>query len=166
MRTHHMEMALAEQPACSRRSRDIAELAADSAPHDSELDDADLDGTLDRDGLREHAEAMFGDAPDGITLQLDGRIVYANRRMAALTGHGDPDGLIGLSSLHFYSEDQLAPVLARLQSTFFGKPTSPARHMMRRLDGSKVEVEVACLLLTLASSPMLVEVVRGIAQST
>ena len=162
MRTHHTEMALAEQPTCRRRSRDFAELAADSAPSDL----ARLESRLDRDGLREHAEAMFGDAPDGITLQLDGRIVYANRRMAALTGHGDPDGLIGLSSLHFYSEDELAPVLARLQSTFFGRPTRPARHVMRRLDGSKVEVEVACLLLTLASAPMLVEVVRGIVQST
>ena len=161
MRTHHMEMALAEQPTCRRRSRDIAELAADSAPTRP-----DLEGPLDGSALRHHAEAMFGDAPDGITLQLDGRIVYANRRMAALTGHGDPAGLIGLSSLHFYSEEELAPVLARLQSTFFGRPTNPARHMMRRLDGSKVEVEVACLLLTLASAPMLVEVVRGIVQST
>jgi hypothetical protein len=35
-----------------------------------------------------------------------------------------------------------------------------------RLDGTKVEVEVACLLLSLASARMLVEVVRGIAQST
>ena len=161
MRTHHTEMALAEQPTCTRRSRDIAELAADSAPKTPDPD-RPLDGAI----LRRHADAMFGDAPDGITLQLDGRIVYANRRMAALTGHGDPDGLIGLSSLHFYSEDELAPVLARLQSTFFGKPTNPARHIMRRLDGSKVEVEVACLLLTLASAPVLVEVVRGIAQST
>jgi PAS domain S-box-containing protein len=159
MRTHHTEKALAERPTC-RRSRDIAELAADSAPANRTR--TRIDGT----DLREHAEAMFGDAPDGITLQLDGRIVYANRRMAVLTGHGDPAGLIGLSSLHFYSEDELAPVLARLQSTFFGKPTSPVRHVMRRLDGTRVEVEVACLLLSLASAPMLVEVVRGIAQST
>ena len=156
MRTHYSsrEMALVEQPTCQRRSRDIAELAADSAPR----------SRLAR--FREHAEAMFGDAPDGITLQLDGRIVYANRRMATLAGYGDPDGLIGLSSLHFYCEEELAPVLARLQSTFFGKPTIPARHRIRRLDGTKVEVEVACLLLSLASAPMLVEVVRGIAQST
>jgi PAS domain S-box-containing protein len=162
MRTHHTEIAHAEQqPTCARRSRDIAELAADSAPrHPNGA--RPLDGAL----LRQHADAMFGDAPDGITLQLGGRIVYANRRMAALTGHGDPSGLIGLSSLHFYCEEELARVLARLQSTFFGKPTTPARHVMRRLDGSQVEVEVACLLLTLASAPMLVEVVRGIAQST
>jgi PAS domain S-box-containing protein len=162
MQTHPTEMALAEQT-YHRRSRDIAELAADSAP---EIDRADGPESLDRALFREHAEAMFGEAPDGITLQLDGRIVYANRRMAALTGHGDPSGLIGLSSLHLYSEDELATVLARLQSTFFGKPTTPVRHRMRRLDGSKVEVEVACLLLSLASAPMLVEVVRGIVQTT
>jgi PAS domain S-box-containing protein len=161
MRTYHRETALAEQPTCVRRSRDIAELAADSAPSDR-----DAGRSFDRAVFREHAEAMFGDAPDGIMLQLDGRIVYANRRMAALTGHADPAGLIGLSSLHLYCEDELAPVLARLQSTFFGKPTTPARHRMRRTDGSKIEVEVACLLLSLASLPMLVEVVRVLAHST
>jgi len=48
MRTHHTEMALAEQPTCTRRSRDIAELAADSAPSDS-------DDSVDNAMLREHA---------------------------------------------------------------------------------------------------------------
>ncbi|HKA13458.1 MAG TPA: PAS domain S-box protein [Myxococcota bacterium] len=109
-----------------------------------------------------HADALFGDAPDGITMQLAGRIVYANRRMAELTGHGDPAGLVGLSSLHFYAEDDLPPVLARLQSTFFGRPTRPARHRLRRLDGTKIPVEAACMLLSLASSPVLVEVVRSL----
>jgi PAS domain S-box-containing protein len=154
-------MALAERPTCRRRSRGIAELAADSASS-RPIRRRPFDGAI----FRAHAEAMFGDAPDGITLQLDGRIVYANRRMATLTGHDDPAGLLGLSSLHLYSEEELHTVLARLQSTFFGRPTIPARHQMRRLDGSKIEVEVACLLLSLASAPMLVEVVRGIAQST
>jgi PAS domain S-box-containing protein len=157
-------MVLAE-PACHRRSRDFAELTANSAPR-SRPDTSRGDPPFDSALFREHAEAMFGDAPDGITLQLGGRIVYANRRMAALTGHADPGGLIGLSSLHLYSADELAPVLARLQSAFFGKPTVPARHVLVRLDGTKVEVEVACLLLSLASARMLVEVVRGIAQST
>ena len=90
MRTYHRETALAEQPTCVRRSRDIAELAADSAPCARKVGRS-FDGAL----FREHAEAMFGDAPDGIMLQLDGRIVYANRRMAALTGHADPARLIG-----------------------------------------------------------------------
>ena len=123
-------------------------------------------GHVGREGTAvQHASSHFAaDIIERVT--IDGRIIYANRRMAALTGHSDPDGLIGLSSLQFYSEDELAPVLARLQSTFFGKPTNPARHIMRRLDGTKVEVEVACLLLTLASAPMLVEVVRGIVQTT
>jgi PAS domain S-box-containing protein len=155
MRTYYRKMAIAEpEPACHRRSRDFAELPADSAPTSP--------GAI----LREHAEAMFGDAPDGINLQLSGRIVYANRRMAALAGYRNPAELIGLSSLHFYSEEELAPVLARLQSTFFGRPTVPARHVLRRLDGTKIEVEVVCLLLSLASSRMLVEVVRAVAQSS
>ena len=138
MRTHHREIAPAGTAPRRRRRSGIAETVASSAARNS------------------------GVARDGITMQQGGRIVYANRRMAELTGHGDPAGLVGLSSLHFYAEDDLTQVLARLQSTFFGKPTTPARHKLRRLDGTKIPVEAACMLLTLASSPVLVEVVRGL----
>jgi hypothetical protein len=68
--------------------------------------------------------------------------------------------LIGASSLHLYTEDDLASVLARLQSTYFGRPTPPMRHRIQRTDGEQIEVEVSCLLLTLASTRMLVEVAR------
>jgi PAS domain S-box-containing protein len=143
--------------------RDIAEPAANSAAKDHGDGVSDPDDQLsDRDTavFRHHADALFGDAPDGITIQHGGRIVYANRRMAALTGHSDPAHLIGASSLHLYSEDDLASVLARLQSTYFGRPTPPMRHRIQRTDGEQIEVEVSCLLLTLASTRMLVEVAR------
>lgn len=157
MRTPQQKLAHGELRH-SRRSRDLAQTAADSAVR-READLPDL-----RDGMifREHADALFGDAPDGITLQLGGRIVYANRRMAELMGHRDPDRLLGLSSLHFYSDDDLAPVLARLQSTFFGRPASPARHEIRRLDGTKIQVEATCLLLSLSRARVLIEIVRSV----
>lgn len=148
----------------SRRSPDLAETTADSAVR-SEADLPDLPDLTDLpDGriFREHADALFGDAPDGVTLQLGGRIVYANRRMAELIGHRDPDRLLGLSSLHFYSDEDLAPVLARLQSTFFGRPTIPARHALRRRDGSRIQVEATCLLLSIAQARVLIEIVRSI----
>lgn len=144
MRTPQQKLAHGELPR-SRRSRDLADTAADSAAR-----------------LRENADALFGDAPDGITLQLGGRIVYANRRMAELVGHGDPDRLLGLSSLHFYCADDLAPVLARLQSTFFGRPASPARHELRRLDGTKIQVEATCLLLSLSCARVLLKILRSV----
>lgn len=144
MRTPQQKLAHGDLPR-SHRSRDLADTAADLAVR-----------------LRENADALFGDAPDGITLQLGGRIVYANRRMAELVGHGDSDRLLGLSSLHFYCDDDLAPVLARLQSTFFGRPASPARHELRRLDGTKIQVEATCLLLSLSCARVLLEIVRSV----
>jgi PAS domain S-box-containing protein len=142
----------------SRRSPDLAETAADSAVRG----EADLPDSPDGTIFRKHADALFGDAPDGVTLQLGGRIVYANRRMAELIGHRDPDRLLGLSSLHFYSDDDLAPVLARLQSTFFGRPASPARHELRRRDGTKIQVEATCLLLSISRARVLIEIVRSV----
>ena len=159
MRTPQPKLALGE-PAHWRRSRDIAEPVSDSAPARAAGISQRADGAI----FREHADALFGDAPDGITLQVGGRIVYANRRMAELIGHGDPAGLLGLSSLHFYSEDDLGPVLARLQSTFFGRPATPARHQLRRLDGTKIQVEATCLLLSLSCARVLIEIVRSIGE--
>src|SRR5262245_9360701 len=158
MRTHHRQIAPAGPARRRRRPRGVAETVASSAARSAADERRALGGAT----FRAHADALFGDAPDGITMQQGGRIVYANRRMAELTGHDDPDGLVGRSPLHFYAEDDLPPVLARLQSTFFGKPTQPARHKLRRVDGSKIPVEAACMLLSLASSPVLVEVVRGL----
>ena len=156
MRTHHREIAPAGPAPRRRRPRGVAETVASSAARTA------AERRIDGPAFRAHADALFGDAPDGITMQQGGRIVYANRRMAELTGHRDPAKLVGLSSLHFYAEDDLVQVLARLQSTFFGRPTTPARHVLRRLDGTRIRVEAACMLLSLASSPVLVEVVRGI----
>src|SRR5206468_9465798 len=109
MRTHHREIAPAGTAPRRRRRSGIAETVASSAARNSAVARHPLDGPA----FRAHADALFGDAPDGITMQQGGRIVYANRRMAELTGHGDPAGLVGLSSLHFYAEDDLTQVLAR-----------------------------------------------------
>ena len=144
-------------PAPRRRSRDVAETAADSVVS-REARSGLPDGRI----FRRHADALFGDAPDGVTLQLGGRVVYANRRMAELMGHRDPETLLGLSSLHFYSEDDLAPVLARLQSTFFGRAASPTRHELRRRDGTRIPVEATCLLLSISTARVLIEIVRSL----
>src|SRR4029434_1535170 len=82
MRTPQQKLAHGDLPR-SHRSRDLSDTAADLAVR-----------------LRENADALFGDAPDGITLQLGGRIVYANRRMAELVGHSDSDPLLGVVSPH------------------------------------------------------------------
>jgi PAS domain S-box-containing protein len=144
-------------PAPRRRSRGVAQTAADSVAS-REARSGLPDGT----SFRKHADALFGDAPDGVTLQLGGRIVYANRRMAELLGHPHPDALLGLSSLQFYGDDDLAPVLARLQATFFGRRAAPARHELKRSDGTTIPVEAACLLLSISRSRVLIEIVRSL----
>ena len=148
-------------PGPRRRSPDLAETAADSVAS-REARSGQPDGAI----FRKHADGLFGDAPDGVTLQIGGRIVYANRRMAELVGHRNPEALLGLSSLHFYAEHDLGAVLARLQATFFGRPATPARHELRRRDGAKIPVEATCLLLSISRARVLIEVVRSMETET
>jgi PAS domain S-box-containing protein len=145
-------------PAFRWRSCDLAETIADPVvSRPSDLSDLP-EGAI----VRARAEACFGRAAHGMTLQLNGRIVYANRRMAELVGHGDPARLIGRSSLHFYCEDDLAAALERVRAAYFGRAGAPVRHGLRRVDGSEIEVEAICWLLSLSCARGVVEIVRRV----
>lgn len=116
--------------------------------------------SIDGADLFARAEALFGEMPDGVLIQQAGRIVYANRRSAGILGCHEPAQLLGMVALEFYAEADLPSVLARLQSAYFGRPTTASHHVLRRSDGKTAEVEVSCLLLRIADVPMLIEVLR------
>jgi PAS domain S-box-containing protein len=145
-------------PAFRWRSCDLAETIADPAvsrPSDlSELPEGEI--------VLERAENCFGSASHGVTLQLDGRIVYANPRMAELVGYGHPRRLIGRCALDFYCEEDLAAALARTRDAFFGRSGEPVRHGLRRVDGREIEVEAMCWLLSLSCMRGVVEIVRRV----
>lgn len=113
------------------------------------------------DQLHEQADALFGEMPDGVMIQHDGRIVYANREMAALLGLPDARSLLGTVALELYPESAFPAVVSRMQSVYFGRPSPVSRHPVRRADGGCRELEVSSLLIRLAGALMLIEIHRS-----
>ena len=108
------------------------------------------------------ADALFGNMPDGVMIQQDGRIVYANAQLAKLLGLESPRPLVGKVALELYPESAFESVIARLQSAYFGRPTPARRHRIRVPGRASAEVDVSCLLLRLSGSPMLIEILRAV----
>lgn len=113
------------------------------------------------DQLHAQADALFGEMPDGVMIQHDGRIVYANREMAALLGLPDARSLLGTVALELYPESAFPAVVSRMQSVYFGRPSPVSRHPVRRADGGFRELEVSSLLIRLAGALMLIEIHRS-----
>jgi len=111
--------------------------------------------------LYSQAEALFGGLPDGVLVQLGGRIVYANRRLAAMLGLADPARLVGVVAFELYPESELASAIARVQAAYFGRSPPVSRHRIRAPGGESASVEISCLLLRLADAPVLVEILRA-----
>jgi PAS domain-containing protein len=112
--------------------------------------------------LFDQADALFGDMPDGVLIQKDGRIVYANARLVEMLGLESAASLVGTVALELYPESAFESVITRLQSAYFGRPTPARRHPICTPGGEPAEVDVSCLLLQLAGSPMLIEILRAV----
>jgi PAS domain S-box-containing protein len=115
-------------------------------------------GCLD---LCSQADALFGGMPDGVLIQQDGRILYANRRLASMVGVDDPLRLVGTVALELYPDSEYASAVARIQSAYFGRSTPVDRHRIRAAGGETAIVEVSCLVLRLADAPILIEILRA-----
>lgn len=110
------------------------------------LADATPRATAER--ARQRAEdrftAVVDQAVDGVYVVQDERLVYANARMAALTGY-DPDELLAMPSIaELLTPESYTLLRARLARRLRGDPLAgpvpPA--FVRRKDGAVVEVEL------------------------
>lgn len=123
-------------------------------------DPAALDETA-----RHWGEALFGEAPDGVSICRGGRILYANPRMHQMIGAGDGE-VVGRATLELYPAPDYASVLAQIQAMVFsGHPQPPARLRLLSMDGSVSPVEVARFLLPVGEERLVIEVIRSLGGS-
>jgi PAS domain S-box-containing protein len=109
---------------------------------------ADVTPRATADRARQRAEERFAavvdQGVDGVWVVQDERLVYANARLAQITGYS-PDELLALSSVEqLLTPDSYAAMSRRLARRLAGDPLAgaPPPAWLRRKDGSVVEVEL------------------------
>jgi len=108
----------------------------------------DVDGRKRAEHALREAEARYRAlvdlSPDGLLLQSDGRIEYANQAAADILGVPRPASLAGLESMQLVHPDDRAAVLERRRYLLAGpgKCDFCERRLLKR-DGSTVVVEAA-----------------------
>ncbi len=99
-------------------------------------------------------QSLVEQAPVGVYVVQDGRLVYANPRMAELFGYTTAELLALPSVLALVDESDRAAVEARLRARIEGDiPTSTHIMQGRRSDGSVVELEVYSTRIEHAGRP-------------
>lgn len=102
-------------------------------------------------------------SPDGIVIHAEGKIIYSNRAAAALLGADDPQELVGRPVLSFVHPDFQQIVRERVNSTQNGSGGAPLiEEKFLRIDGTKIDVEVAAIPFTNRGKPATQVVFREI----
>jgi two-component system, cell cycle sensor histidine kinase and response regulator CckA len=90
-----------------------------------------------------HLRAILDAIPDGIGVECDGRIVWANMGFARLYGHSDANGVLGRGLDHFVVPEDLERLAAYSTARLRGEDV-PDHYRFRGLHraGHHVEVEI------------------------
>jgi PAS domain S-box-containing protein len=83
--------------------------------------------------------------PDGIFVQADSRLVFANQAALNMFGAKTTDELFGKPILDLVSPAYREIVVARMEQLRQGQPVPPLEEQFLRLDGAVVDVEVAAI---------------------
>jgi PAS domain S-box-containing protein len=115
------------------------------------------------------SEAQFRELvaglPDGVFIERDGRVVYANRALATMLGYDDSAAMIGTSVDDLFAPRARALVTPRLrQAAAMDTATPPLELEMLTRDGRAREVETAELRVQFEGRPAVVVLVRDLSE--
>jgi PAS domain S-box-containing protein len=101
---------------------------------------------------------------DAIIIQNEGNLVYVNPPGVKLLGAPSAAALIGQPILEFTHPDSLDVVQTRMQQLREGKGAPLTEETFVRLDGTRIEVEVAAVPITYQGQPAVQTVIRDITE--
>ncbi len=112
---------------------------------------------------RESFRTLIERSPDGILVQREGRVVFANQAAGALFGQERPDALVGreyLALVHPDDRDAVAARIARARDATAA--LVPTEERFAREDGRIVSVEVAALSVVFEGGPAVLAIARDL----
>lgn len=112
----------------------------------------------------ERYRMLVEQSPDAMFVEVDGRVVFANRATAALFGAGSPEAIQGRTLLELVPEDERVEAQQRMaERSKAGGPLFV--QSFRRLDGDVVKAEGLCLPITYAGRPATQMIMRDLTES-
>jgi len=104
-------------------------------------------------------------SPHGVMIHAEGVIQFANDNVAAMLGAASPAALVGVPLLDVIAPDFRDVVSDRVRHQVdTGLPNPPQEQRMLTLQGTEIEVEVACAPLTHQGRPGGIAVVRDLSK--
>ena len=135
---------------------------------------ADLEATRDQlardlEDVREAHEAsreLIDLCPDGIVvIDLDGRVLYANRQAGALTPSRDASSLLGRQVLDIVHPEQRGAAGERLRKIRqTGEPLDRTERRILRVDGEVLDLEIAVARIRFDGAPAAIVVARDVTE--
>lgn len=101
-------------------------------------------------------------SPDGIVVETDGVIEFANPSFARIVGATSPEQLFGRTMLDFVVPEQHKEVNERRKKAFAGEFVGLVEARFLRLDGSETHVERVVSAITWRDRPSFLVIVRDI----
>jgi PAS domain S-box-containing protein len=110
-------------------------------------------------------EAIFEASRDGLVVEEDQKIVYANRANAHILGYDDPAEIIGKPVSSLVAPEDISRILDYSKQRLRGE-AAPSLYEFRgvRKDGSSVDLEAAVSVFDIGAKPYIVTTVRDITE--
>ena len=116
---------------------------------------------------RETAEryrALVEGLPDGVGVEIDRRLVFANESMARILGVASAQDLIGRDPFEFLAEENTEPVTGRFEPPKADGSVPTREYVFKRQNGSRVYVEVKGRPVTFGDRPAIQSVIHDITE--
>jgi len=103
-------------------------------------------------------------SPDAIMIHAGGTIAYVNSAMIALVGAASASDLVGKPSTCMLEPEHVESSRRRTQALYSGMPQPLIERVYLRMDGTRIDVEIASAPLTLNGKPAAQVTVRDITE--
>ncbi len=101
-------------------------------------------------------------SPDGILVNTDGVIVFANESLAKILGEVSPEALVGTTALDWIPPENRKESIARRQKAMEGKAVDRREGVFQRRDGTLTHVDRAVKPITWQGKPSTLVLVRDV----